>query len=289
MSLAKKGQPRVWSTAAQARVSQQFAGEGNPFYGCKHTAETRQKIAEAHRGSKASDETRAKMSAAHKARPHKKGYKASDETRRKLSLARLGNKHNLGRKDSPETRMRKSLAHDNVTPETRARISKGVRARWADPVWAHKCIKQIRRAQASKPNRPETILLHLLNLHFPGEWKYTGDGAVVIGRLNPDFVNVNGKKQVIEMFGNYWHKEDEEATRLETFRQYGFEGLVVWASELADLDELAVKLHRFAEPSTRASQSRASRGSNAPGKCRGYTRSTLRDKGDERVRSQGKP
>ena len=72
--------------------SQMYAGEKNPFYGRKHTEETRAKLRETHRGERhvnygkhLSEETRAKISAAHT------GMKHSEETRKKLSEMNKGN------------------------------------------------------------------------------------------------------------------------------------------------------------------------------------------------------
>jgi len=44
--------------------------------------------------------------------------------------------------------------------------------------------------------------------NFPNEWKYAGDGSLIIRGKCPDFVNVNGRKLIIEVFGDYWHSEE---------------------------------------------------------------------------------
>lgn len=51
------------------------------------------------------------------------------------------------------------------------------------------------------PTKPELKLDELLSLHFPNQFKYNGDYGlgISLNRLIPDFVNVNGKKQVIEL------------------------------------------------------------------------------------------
>lgn len=71
--------------------SRMYSRENNPFYGRKHTEETRAKLRETHRGSRhvnygkqLSKETRAKISAAHT------GMKCSEETKRKLSQINKG-------------------------------------------------------------------------------------------------------------------------------------------------------------------------------------------------------
>lgn len=71
--------------------SEMYSGEKNPFYGRKHSTETRKKLSGSHAGSchvnygkHLSKETRRKISLAHI------GMKHSDETRQKLSLANKG-------------------------------------------------------------------------------------------------------------------------------------------------------------------------------------------------------
>ena len=59
-------------------------GENNPFYGHKHTDETKATISEKRKGTVASQETRDKMSAAQRGKPK------SAEQRRNMSLAQQG-------------------------------------------------------------------------------------------------------------------------------------------------------------------------------------------------------
>jgi len=59
------------------------------------------------------------------------------------------------------------------------------------------------RRQPESPTSPELCLGGLLDKHFPGEWRYTGNGDTLIGGKSPDFLNVNGQKAVIELFGDY--------------------------------------------------------------------------------------
>lgn len=91
--------------------------------------------------------------------------------------------------------------------------------------------KWITRA-SQKPNKWERQLDTLLQDNFPGEWKFVGDGSLIIERKNPDFVNINGKKQIIELWGNYWHKGDDPQERIGFFKKYGYRTLILWGSEL---------------------------------------------------------
>jgi len=100
------------------------------------------------------------------------------------------------------------------------------------------------------PTKPERKLMEILDKAFPGEWIYNGncEAGVVIGGLIPDFVNVNGKKVVIEVFGEYWHKRDDipyfqtEEGRIRIFRKYGWGAIIFWENEIYDEEYVISKV-----------------------------------------------
>jgi len=95
-----------------------------------------------------------------------------------------------------------------------------------------------------RPNYPESMLLDWLKeYNFP--YRYTGNGEFFIGRLNPDFVNINGQKKIIEIFGETFHRKQEEKLRKEKFKEFGFKTLVIWARELKDKNRVINKIKRF--------------------------------------------
>lgn len=73
--------------AANMMNRNSMCGKNNPWYGNHHSAETRKKMAESHKGKALSEETRRKMSES------SKGKSLSEETRKKMSEARKGKTH----------------------------------------------------------------------------------------------------------------------------------------------------------------------------------------------------
>jgi len=126
---------------------------------------------------------------------------------------------------------------------------------WQNPEYRERQIKAIFEGLKLKPNKPEKFLSSVLQQLFPNEWKYTGDGSVLIGYKNPDFININGQKKIIELFGDYWHgkertkksKEKEEQQRAKYFAKYGYLTLIVWEYELKEVKILKEKLSVFNE------------------------------------------
>jgi hypothetical protein len=170
-----------------------------------------------------------------------KGIPLSEEQRRKLSESLRGHASwNKGRK-MPES--------------MREKASQIRRQLWCDPKYIAKQIK----AHHIKPNSKEQKLNESLQSRFPNEWKYVGDGSVIIGKLCPDYINVNGKKKVIELFGCYFHgcpihypehrvvPRLREDYRKKIYAQYGFEYLTVWEHELEDEAPLLSKISNFME------------------------------------------
>ena len=97
---------------------------------------------------------------------------------------------------------------------------------------------------AKLPNKPEQILINFFaKCHL--SFKYTGDGEVWLGNRNPDFINTNGKKQVIELLGTYWHPIFDGADRIEHYKQYGFKTLIIWEDELKDMGKVLTKVKKF--------------------------------------------
>lgn len=95
-----------------------------------------------------------------------------------------------------------------------------------------------------KPNKAEQKAVDIIQqAGLP--FKYVGNGEFVLGGKCPDFLNINGKKQVIELFGAHWHPIFDVALRTEHFRQYGFETLVIWEDELKDPKRLTHKIKVF--------------------------------------------
>jgi G:T-mismatch repair DNA endonuclease (very short patch repair protein) len=160
-----------------------------------------------------------------------KGKHHSKETKEKEREAHAGEKNIMyGKHHSLETKEKMRTIKNKA---------------WGDPEYRDKCVSAILKASRKRPTFPESQLSSSLNLLFPGEYKYVGNGEIIIAGKNPDFININGKKKIIEMYGDYWHRNDDPQERIDLFKQYGYDTLIVWQRELKDIPKLQEKLESF--------------------------------------------
>jgi len=98
---------------------------------------------------------------------------------------------------------------------------------------------------SKRPNRAEAELGRLLDILAPGEYRYVGDGGFLIGGKSPDFVNIAGRNTLVELFGDYWHRNDDPRIRAATFAPFGYRTLIIWEHELdeAMVDALLSAFH----------------------------------------------
>jgi hypothetical protein len=151
----------------------------------------------------------------------------------KLSKSLRGNKNKLGKKHSP-------VSKENMR--------EGMLRKWQNPEYS----KMIWDAMNVSPNKSELKLQSILQeLSLP--YRFVGDGQVIINGKCPDFINTNGQKKLIELFGDYWHdieivghpieKEIEERTTF--FSQLGFKTLIILDSELTNIESVKIKILEF--------------------------------------------
>jgi hypothetical protein len=223
---------------------------------------------------------------------HVFGHIVSEETRKKIGNANRGEKNGMFGKPSPrvgvchteaskqknrekhlgtkqnlseETKQKKRevalrnlpalLASDKNwdSPDRNRKISESKKLQWQDIEWKERVLKKVFASNEIKPNKAEFYTDSLIQTARPTDFIYSGNGEIFIGGKCPDWFNVNGKKQVIELFGNYFHsklvtgrtKKQEEKQRINHFAKYGYQTLIIWESELKNPDKLTQKIQNF--------------------------------------------
>lgn len=211
--------------------------------GKKFSKRTRKRMREARLGMKLSEETKMKIGIAGR------GRHSTEETRKKISKALKG------RMVSKETRekLRKAQTGKKYSDKSKEKMRQTHLDLWRDAKYRERCVKATFEATKFKPTKPEKILDKILRKLFLDEYKYVGNGSFLVGYRSPDFVNVNGQKKIIELFGDFWHNEmhtgvpteEHERERINHFAEYGYKTLIIWEHELEDLQKLEKRLLCF--------------------------------------------
>lgn len=150
---------------------------------------------------------------------------------------------NKGRKFGEDFKLmrRQMMLGTHPTPTSNKKRSQSLKEKIAAGEW----YPTLPSNPFPKPNQAELKLLSLLEQHFPGQYAYTGDGKVAIDHLIPDFTNCDGRKEVIELYGDYWHKNDNPQDKIARYAKFGFHCLVLWEKELKTEENVLKEIQDF--------------------------------------------
>jgi hypothetical protein len=163
-----------------------------------------------------------------------RGRVVSDETRKKVSESNKGQKHSI----------EQDLAH-----------SIRMKEKWNDPIFKNEMLNKLFSSPKVTPTKPELVLDSILQKYFPAQWAYNGDNSCkfrIDGKI-PDFVNLDGRLMLIELFSVHhcpiFRKNIRPSAigkiRLELFKKFGYDCLIIWEPELKDIDHVVKKVKTF--------------------------------------------
>lgn len=214
--------------AIKAAASYRATGERNPMFGRHHSEETKQKIRLVHKGKELINARGPRPLIAREKNPNWRGGQIihCDNCGAEIGWRRpyriLGQQHHF--------------------------CNAKCMGKWQSQ--SSEFLSLVVKGNRMKPNKKEIALQEMVNqLNLP--YQYVGDGQFILGGRCPDFLNTNGQKKLIELFGTHWHdskyfpNRGDSQERIDYFAQYGFDTLVIWEKELKNPDDLKDKLVKF--------------------------------------------
>lgn len=138
-----------------------------------------------------------------------------------------------------------------ISDKTKKLLSKSLKSFYKNnPSEKEKQIKRLinerMKQQGFRPTKPERIF----NEMTPDYISYVGDGNFWVSfkdgvHKNPDF-KIIGQKKVIEIWGDYWHKDDDPYDLIYQYAEIGYKCLVIWEYEIKnDPEEIKRNVNNF--------------------------------------------
>ncbi len=121
-------------------------------------------------------------------------------------------------------------AYDTM-PEIKIKQGLASRKNWQNPDYREKTIRNILKGVLKRPTSYEQKIIDLSN-KYNLPFRYVGNGQVLINFKNPDFIECNGRKLLIEVYASFWHNKNYEKERTKVFAEYGFKTLFLSENDL---------------------------------------------------------
>ena len=169
------------------------------------------------------------------------------------TIGRYLRKYGIPIRDSSESQMGKTLSEEHKESIHKSNIGKNKGKKRPDLIemakdrdFQTKRLRGYFKAINAKPNKTEQRFIDIIAKHnLP--YKYVGDGEFILGGKCPDFINTNGKKEVIEVFGRVFHSplftfrknmpyhQTYEGT-IAHYKKYGFKCRIFWDTDVTRAD-----------------------------------------------------
>ncbi len=253
-----KGMTNIFSDETREKWSKNRKGENNPFYGKNHSDEFIEKQRQRNTGKtpgnkgKKYKNTKGRNKKAKWLKFHRKNnYLCFCGCDRKIRIKSIHYKEGIpkfikGHNPPTEQQIQnikkaiKELWNDS---EYRAKQIGRMKDLWTQQGYRDKVIKNSLVGLKVKPNKAELKLQDIID-SITNTFTFVGNGKKIVGSKCPDFIDpINNK--IIELYGDYWHRGQDPNDRINYFKNYGYDTLVIWEAELKDTENIKKKLMGF--------------------------------------------
>jgi very-short-patch-repair endonuclease len=126
--------------------------------------------------------------------------------------------------------------------ETKIKHSIATKRNWGNTEYAKKVFHRRSMSGPETTFQKEYVEKYALSYFFNGN--ASNKNPLIIGRKIPDFVHET-KNKLIEIWGDFFHKEQNPNDRISFFKDRGYDCLVIWASELINREVIMNRIKIF--------------------------------------------
>jgi len=213
----------------------------HPSKGKKLTAECKKKISKALKGRILSNETIKKINDFHR------GRKRNKQTKINISMAITGRKLSLEHREKFSI-MRSGKGNGMYGKKHAESTKEKIRQKALGKKQSKELIEKRFKAIQKRPTKPEAEF----NILTSNDIRYVGNGKwwrwLPNGKYkNPDF-KITNQNKVIEIFGDYWHRNDDPQKLIDLYKLIGIDCLVIWEKEIKTQPRVVLdKVNNFME------------------------------------------
>jgi hypothetical protein len=192
------------------------------------------------------------------------GYKFSEESKRKMRETKLKNpvRYWLGKTLPEEVRKKLSISHKGIHNSPHTEFKKGQKqmntgrtcfkkghkinnGRKQSKEHIERRMRKVFESMKRRPTKVEQFFIDYFNQkNLP--YKYVGNGKFWIEGKCPDFVNINGEKEVIEVGSKdekrwrYGNVQKYISNRTNHFRKYGWRVNFYWIEDYIQIPKTTI-------------------------------------------------
>ncbi len=119
---------------------------------------------------------------------------------------------------------------------TKEGLEQGRGPSWSDPERKARRVTAWLKSCFTSPSYIEKRFMEIAE-KYKLPYKFVGDGKLILDGRCPDFLNIDGAKKVIELFGDRWHESSEVAGRTSQYAKFGYDTLVIWESQMNKMSD----------------------------------------------------
>jgi len=230
-------------------MEKEMKGENSPFYGKHHTKESIKKMKENKDYPSGKDHPEWKGGKITKTcnfcGERFEVYPYRGESAEYCSISCV--KKDTTGEEHPKSKLKVTLECEECGAEFKVHSYRKSSAKFC----SRECVmKHMRKNVFSFPPSEAELKFEEMCKKYNLPFKYVGDGSFWIENLNPDFIDCNGSKTAVEIFGDYWHDPSKrpireqytEEGRKKVFEEYGWKCIVIWEHELEDENTVLQKI-----------------------------------------------